>query len=64
MKRQLMAKKYGDKFKNMEKRLFHGTAPQNVDKINAGGLNRSYAGANGKSLSRHCLYQHLCIKDF
>ena len=49
MKRQLMAKKYGDKFKNMEKRLFHGTAPQNVDKINAGGLNRSYAGANGKS---------------
>ena len=51
MKRLLMMKKYGNNFASKEKMLFHGTAPQNVDKINAGGLNRSYAGAHGKNFT-------------
>lgn len=33
---------------NNEKRLFHGTDDNTVDKINAHGFNRSYAGKNGK----------------
>ena len=56
-----MMKKYGSKFQNMEKRLFHGTAPQNVDKINAGGLNRSYAGAHGKNLYFDLACTNVCV---
>lgn len=33
---------------NNEKRLFHGTCPLIIDKMNANGFNRSYAGKNGK----------------
>ncbi|XP_076875523.1 protein mono-ADP-ribosyltransferase PARP14 isoform X2 [Brachyhypopomus gauderio] len=32
---------------NNEKLLFHGTATDNIDKINTRGFNRSYAGTNG-----------------
>ena len=44
-----MMKKYGTNFLSKEKMLFHGTSCENVEKINAGGLNRSYAGIHGKS---------------
>uniref|UniRef100_A0AAR2JBB2 Poly [ADP-ribose] polymerase n=1 Tax=Pygocentrus nattereri TaxID=42514 RepID=A0AAR2JBB2_PYGNA len=36
-----------NKHKNNEKRLFHGTGPDNIDKINHHGFNRSYAGTHG-----------------
>ncbi|XP_036451403.1 protein mono-ADP-ribosyltransferase PARP14-like [Colossoma macropomum] len=36
-----------NKHKNNEKRLFHGTGPDNIDKINHRGFNRSYAGMHG-----------------
>ncbi|KAL6472153.1 hypothetical protein MHYP_G00183410 [Metynnis hypsauchen] len=36
-----------NKHKNNEKRLFHGTGPQNIDKIDHRGFNRSYAGMHG-----------------
>ncbi|KAL6472150.1 hypothetical protein MHYP_G00183380, partial [Metynnis hypsauchen] len=36
-----------NKHKNNEKRLFHGTGPQNIDKIDHRGFNRSYAGTHG-----------------
>ncbi len=48
MKRQAMKKKYGKNLSNKELMLFHGTSYDNVEKINAGGLNRSYAGIHGK----------------
>ena len=48
MKRKAMMKKYGNNFAGKELMLFHGTPPQNVDKINFGGLNRNFAGAHGK----------------
>lgn len=38
---------------NNEKRLFHGTAEDTVQKINAKGFNRSYAGKNGKMFMQH-----------
>ena len=44
-----MNKKYRYGFSTKEKMLFHGTAHENVEKINAGGLNRSYAGKHGNS---------------
>ena len=57
MKRQAMSKKYGSNFSGKELRLFHGTSYDNVEKINFGGLNRSFAGKNGNvcknSLSIH-----------
>ncbi|MCJ8742185.1 hypothetical protein PDJAM_G00079280 [Pangasius djambal] len=36
-----------NKHTNNEKLLFHGTGPDNIDKINDRGFNRSYAGMNG-----------------
>uniref|UniRef100_A0A8C2KIW5 Poly [ADP-ribose] polymerase n=1 Tax=Cyprinus carpio TaxID=7962 RepID=A0A8C2KIW5_CYPCA len=33
-----------NKHKNNEKRLFHGTGPDNIDQINNNGFNRSFAG--------------------
>ena len=33
--------------RNNERQLFHGTAAQNVPKINTQGFNRSFAGSNG-----------------
>ncbi|XP_036450534.1 protein mono-ADP-ribosyltransferase PARP14-like isoform X2 [Colossoma macropomum] len=36
-----------NKHKNNEKRLFHGTGAQNIDKIDHRGFNRSYAGTHG-----------------
>jgi hypothetical protein len=46
-KRQAMMKKYGGNFAGKEVRLFHGTSVENIEKINAGGLNRNYAGRHG-----------------
>lgn len=43
-----MIEKHGGNFPSKEKMLFHGTSFKNLDKINADGLNRSYAGAHGK----------------
>ena len=51
LKRQAMMKKYGSNFPGKEKMLFHGTSCENVEKINAGGLNRSYSGIHGKSFT-------------
>ena len=48
VKRQAMMKKYGTNFPSKEKMLFHGTSSQNIKAINAGGLNRSYAGIHGE----------------
>ena len=45
--RERMIRKYGS-IDGREKMLFHGTAKENLDQINAGGLNRSYAGKHGK----------------
>ncbi|KAK9968212.1 hypothetical protein ABG768_002547 [Culter alburnus] len=36
-----------NKHKNNEKRLFHGTGPDNTDQINHNGFNRSFAGTHG-----------------
>ncbi|KAL7848452.1 hypothetical protein AOLI_G00231700 [Acnodon oligacanthus] len=36
-----------NRHKNNEKKLFHGTGPDNIDKINHQGFNRSYAGMHG-----------------
>lgn len=47
MKRQAMEKKYASNFSGKELMLFHGTSSENVEKINSGGLNRSYAGIHG-----------------
>ncbi|XP_047660503.1 protein mono-ADP-ribosyltransferase PARP14 isoform X2 [Tachysurus fulvidraco] len=43
--KELLEKK--NKHTNNEKLLFHGTASDNIDKINDRGFNRSYAGMNG-----------------
>jgi hypothetical protein len=43
-----MMKKYDSKFPDKELMLFHGTSLQNIEKINAGGLNRNFAGQHGK----------------
>ena len=51
MKRQAMKKKYGSNFPGKELMLFHGTSYENVEKINSGGLNRSFAGKNGNVCS-------------
>ena len=50
MKRQAMEKKYSSNFPGKELMLFHGTSSENVEKINSGGLNRSYAGIHGNFL--------------
>ena len=42
-----MMKKHGSNFTGKELMLFHGTSNVNVEKINAGGLNRSFAGQHG-----------------
>ena len=47
MKRERIIKKYGSIVGN-EKMLFHATSFQNLEKINADGLNRIYAGTHGK----------------
>ena len=47
LKRERMIKKYGS-IVGKEKMLFHGTSFQNLEKINADGLNRIYAGTHGK----------------
>ena len=47
VKREAMEEKYGRNFDGKEKMLFHGTSYENVEKINAGGLNRNYAGTHG-----------------
>ncbi|XP_066507279.1 protein mono-ADP-ribosyltransferase PARP14-like [Hoplias malabaricus] len=36
-----------NKHQNNEKKLFHGTGPENIDKIDHRGFNRSYAGMHG-----------------
>ena len=56
VKRQAMMKKYGSNFTGKELMLFHGTSAQNIEKINADGLNRSYAGMHGKILNRKWKY--------
>ena len=43
-----MMKKYGANFPTKEKMLFHETSKENLDKINAGGLNKSFAGIHRK----------------
>jgi O-acetyl-ADP-ribose deacetylase (regulator of RNase III) len=50
VKRRAMMNKFGSNFAGKELWLFHGTSLQSVDKINANGLNRSYAGTHGKHL--------------
>ena len=52
MKRERMMKKCGSNFPSKEKMLFHGTSCENVEKINADGLNRIYAGTHGKIRGR------------
>jgi hypothetical protein len=51
LKRQAMMKKHGSNFTGKELMLFHGTSSENIEKINAGGLNRNYAGIHGKILN-------------
>jgi hypothetical protein len=43
-----MVYKYGSNFTGKELMLFHGTSREFIEIINAGGLNRSYAGMHGK----------------
>ena len=66
MKRERMIKKYGSII-GKEKMLFHGTSFKNLEKINADGLNRIYAGKHGKTegnpLPSH-LYELVMIYDF
>ena len=50
VKRQAMMKKYTTDFAGKEMMLFHGTSFENLEKINADGLNRNYAGQHGKIL--------------
>ena len=57
VKRERMIKKYGS-IVGKEKMLFHGTSIQNLEKINADGLNRIYAGTHGKT-ERNPLPTHL-----
>ena len=49
--------KYGSNFAGKELMLFHGTSRENIEKINAGGLNRSFAGIHGNS-SKVCIIFH------
>ena len=53
VKREGMIKKYGS-IAGKEKMLFHGTSVQNLEKINADGLNRIYAGTHGKTEAPPC----------
>jgi hypothetical protein len=48
LKRQAMMKTYDSNFADKELMLFHGTSVANIEKINAGGLNRNFAGQHGK----------------
>jgi hypothetical protein len=48
LKRQAMMKKFDSNFAGKELMLFHGTSVENIEKINAGGLNRNFAGQHGK----------------
>jgi hypothetical protein len=43
-----MVNKYGSNLAGKELMLFHGTSHANIEKINAGGFDRSFAGKNGK----------------
>ncbi|XP_046856545.1 protein mono-ADP-ribosyltransferase PARP14-like [Xenia sp. Carnegie-2017] len=53
VKRKAMKEKYGDAdFADKEKQLFHGTSKDNVEKINAGGLNRSFAGIHATAFGK------------
>ena len=52
VKRQAMMKKYGRNFTGKELMLFHGTSSDNIEKINAGGLNRSYAGMHATAFGK------------
>ena len=52
VKRKAMEEKYGSNFPGKELMLFHGTSCDNVEKINAGGLNRSFAGKNATHFGR------------
>ena len=56
VKRKAMMTKYGKNFCGKELMLFHGTSPENIEKINAGGLNRSYAGVHCKACCFSCCY--------
>lgn len=58
VKRKAMLEKHGGNIAGKELMLFHGTSLENVEKINAGGLNRNYAGKNGmiKISLNYCIY--------
>ena len=67
VKRQAMMNKYGSNFTGKELMLFHGTSVGNIEKINSGGLNRSYAGIHGKVLTGVLsvyLFLKFCFVDF
>ena len=46
-----------------EMRLFHGTARENLDKINTYGFNRNYAGAHGQYVSHYAIATSLRFLD-
>ncbi|CAB4013230.1 poly [ADP-ribose] polymerase 15 isoform X1 [Paramuricea clavata] len=52
VKRRAMMNKFGSNFAGKELWLFHGTSLQSIDKINANGLNRSYAGTHATSYGK------------
>ena len=60
LKRKAMMTKYGKDFTGKELKLFHGTSRENIEKINSGGLNRSYAGIHGKA-SLECCCNWFCL---
>jgi hypothetical protein len=60
VKRQAMMKKHGSNFTGKELMLFHGTSSVNIEKINAGGLNRSYGGQHGKGTFYFIINCMLC----
>ena len=48
---QYVVKRHAMKYKNstlLERKLFHGTTYETIEKINAQGFNRSFAGKNGE----------------
>jgi poly [ADP-ribose] polymerase 10/14/15 len=47
-----------------ERLLWHGTAVEAVDNINAHGFNRSYCGKNGVYLTNVTIILHLCLIPF
>ena len=49
IERDAMQKRYKSSFSGKERMLFHGTSLENVEKINAHGLNRSYSGKHNSS---------------